>query len=200
MQKVLAGKCTEKTIIQWFNYYRDVMTPYLQNNPVIFDNNSIVHIDETFIGGKRKYAHGRIDVAEPRWMLGLVNRRQRKIHLEIIDDKSHPSIIPIILRHINLGATIHTDGANVYRCLTRLGYVHRFVVHSDHLVDPQTGIHSNHIENIWSNLKAAIKRIRGSQFNMLDGHIDEYIYHYNRKSEGDIFYLLIADIARYHPV
>ena len=35
---------------------------------------------------------------------------------------------------------------------------------------------------------------------MLDSHIDEYIYRYNRKEEGDLFYLLIADIARYHPV
>ena len=29
---------------------------------------------------------------------------------------------------------------------------------------------------------------------MLDGHIDEFIYHFNRKEEGKIFYLMLLDL------
>ena len=34
---------------------------------------------------------------------------------------------------------------------------------------------------------------------MLDGHFDEYVYRYNKKGEGDIFYLLLDDIANIYP-
>ena len=50
---MLVGKITNKSVIQWFNYYHDIMTCYFENNPINF--NGTVHIDETFIGGKRKY-------------------------------------------------------------------------------------------------------------------------------------------------
>ena len=40
----------------------------------------------------------------------------------------------------------------------------------------------------------------GSQGQMLDGHIDEYMYRYNRKYKGDIFNLMLQDIANMYPV
>ena len=197
--RFLEGRCSQKTLIDWLNFYRDVCTTYLANNPVTFSRNCTIHVDETFIGGKRKYRRG-CQLDDPRWLFGLVCRYHHKIHMEFLEDQSHPSIIPIISAHVQRGATIHSDGANVYKCLGNMGYVHRFVVHQHHYVNPGTGIHSNHIENVWSNLKTHLKRIRGSQGEMLDSHIDEYIYRYNRRNEGKMFYLLVADIARYYPV
>ena len=49
--KYLKGKVSKVSIIQWFNYCRDVMTTYIQNNQILFDNGT-VYVDETFIGGK----------------------------------------------------------------------------------------------------------------------------------------------------
>ena len=57
--KFLAGKVTKKSVIQWYTYFRDIMTTYFQNNHIIFEN-CTVHIDETAIRGKRKYNHGRL--------------------------------------------------------------------------------------------------------------------------------------------
>ena len=54
--KFLEAKCTTKTIIQWHSYYRDIMTTYLAANPVNF--NTLVHVNETAIGGHRKYNRG----------------------------------------------------------------------------------------------------------------------------------------------
>ena len=51
--KMLCGKVTKVSTIQWFNYFRDIMTTYMQNNQVTFVNTT-VHIDETFIGGETK--------------------------------------------------------------------------------------------------------------------------------------------------
>ena len=42
-----------------------------------------------------------------------------------------------------------------------------------------------------------LKSIRGSQKTMTDGHLDEYLYRYNRKREGSVFNLLLEDIAKF---
>ena len=84
-----------------------------------------------------------------------------------------------------------------------MNYMHNSVNHKDNYVDPVTGHHSNWVENLWSNLKIKLKSIRGSQGNMLDAHVDEYMYRYNHKNEGDLFNILLTksgDISLYYPV
>ena len=56
------------------------------------------------------------------------------------------------------------------------------------------------MENVWSNLKAHMKSICGCQGEMVDGHVDEFDYQYNRKNEGKIFDLMLIDIVTYYPV
>ena len=47
------------SIIQWYNYFQDIMTTHLAQNPVQFDGVvNVIHVDETAIGGKRKYGCG----------------------------------------------------------------------------------------------------------------------------------------------
>ena len=46
---ILKKRISKKAIVQWFNYFRDIMTTYLSNFPIRF-NCQIVHCDETFIG------------------------------------------------------------------------------------------------------------------------------------------------------
>ena len=173
------------------------MTTHLANNPPMF--NSIVHVDDTAVGGKRMYGCGHRDT-ETRWLFGIVDKTHHKCYLEFLPDKSHPSIIPIIQRHCQPGIQIHSDGAQVYKCLNCLGYNHFYVIHEHDYVNPLTGIHSNYIENLWGNFKMHLKAIRGSQHQILDGHIDEFMYRYNRKNEGKIFDLLITNIATYYPL
>ena len=72
VEKFLWGKCTRKSIIQWFTYFHDIMTTYFENNPVIFEN-CTVHIDETCLGGKCKYQRGRIPKVKSWWLLGIVD-------------------------------------------------------------------------------------------------------------------------------
>ena len=50
-------KASKVSIIQWFNYFRVIMSTYISNNPVIFEN-CTVHVDETFIGGNVNWYPG----------------------------------------------------------------------------------------------------------------------------------------------
>ena len=67
-------------------------------------------------------------------------------------------------------------------------------------MDPNTGTHTNWIEGFWGNLKIKLKSIRGSRGQMPDGHLDQYLYRFNRKNEGPIFELLLSDIATFYPL
>ena len=107
-------------------------------------------------------------------------------------------ILPIIDRHVHRGSKINSNGAKCYKSLIHMGYTHNVVIHKYKFVTDR-GIHTNNIENVWSNLKSVFKKIRGSQGTMLDGHIDEFVCRYDRKGKGDIFYLLLDDIANIYP-
>ena len=163
-------------------------------------NNVTVHCDESFVGGKHKYNRGRIPRVQTRWIFGIIDNLNHKCYIEFVQKRDVNTIIPIITRHVANGCTINTDGAKVYKHLDYMNYVHNSVVHKNHYVDPITGHHSNWIENLWANLKIKLKSLRGSQGHMLDGHIDEYMYKYNRKNEGDLFTILLQDIALFYPI
>ena len=120
--------------------------------------------------------------------------------MEFVNKRDFLHIIPLITRHVEVGVTINSDGAKVYKALDSMNYVHQTVIHKENFVDPVSGCHTNSIENFWSNLKYKLKIVKGSQKDMTDGHIDEFLYRYNRSSEGNIFDLLMQDIANYYPI
>ena len=64
--------------------------------------------------------------------------------------------------------------------LSDMGFTHKAIIHKNEFVT-HDGVHTNSIENVWSNLKAHLKSVPGSQGTLLEGHIDEYQYRYNRK-------------------
>ena len=58
---LLAGKVVSNhTVIDWYNFCRDVCSECLITNPIKLGGvGDIVEIDETHLGGKRKYSRGR---------------------------------------------------------------------------------------------------------------------------------------------
>ena len=174
------------------------MTTYFVNNPVRFQPGCLVHCDETFIGGKRKYGHGRVPAVNPRYLFGIYDKDNHKAFLQFVNKCDH-NIIPLISRTVPPGSTINSDGAAVYKILDMMNYTHNTVIHSREFVT-RTGIHTNWIESFWGNMKIKLKSKRGSQGRMLDGFIDEYLYRYNWKNEGNLFQIMLTDITNYYPI
>ena len=54
-----------------------------------------------------------------------------------------------------------------------MAFTRKVVIHKNEFVTHDS-VHTNSIENVWSNLKAHLKVVRSSQGTMLDGYIDEY--------------------------
>ena len=91
-----------------------------------------------------------------------------------MQNKDKLTILSITYQHVQWGMTINSDGVKVYKGLIHMGFVHKTVIHKREFV-AQDGTHTNYTENVWSNLKAHLKSIHGSQGAMLDGHIDEFV-------------------------
>ena len=99
----LMKKCVKKkAIIQWYNYFRDIMTTHFVNNPVRFDQGCLVHCDETFICGKCKYGRGRIPAVNPRYLFGIYDKNSHKAFIQFVERCDHDNIIPLITRMVPL--------------------------------------------------------------------------------------------------
>ena len=87
------------------------------------------------------------------------------------------TLIPIITRNIAPGTGIWSDEWAAYNGLNQLGlgYVHETVNHSQHFVNPQTGVHTNNIEARWAVCKATFKRRYGIARALLPAYLDEYV-------------------------
>ena len=143
----LKKRVSKPSIIQWYNYFRDIMTTYLARNIIRFDDNCVVHCDESFIGGKQKYNKGRVPKVKTRYVFGIIDNNAHKAVVEFVEKRDADHIIPIITRHVPNGCQINTDGAKVYKQLQYMNYIHEHCIHKHHYVDPVSGIHSNWIEN-----------------------------------------------------
>ena len=62
-------------------------------------------------------------------------------------------------------------------------YIHKTVNHSGNFVNPNTGVHTNLIENLWMRLKQNLRRKYQRSGAKLDGYIDEFCFETSHKNE-----------------
>ena len=196
--KMLAGEAGANSIYTWFNFYRDIMSRTLLEAPIRLGGpDTIVEIDESIWGNKRKYNRGRISKTND-WIFGLIQRDTGKVALFIVNNRSAAELIPHIQNIVLPGTTIISDQWAAYNSLNTLGYVHLTVNHSENFVDPATGAHTQTIESFWSHSKAIFKNMRGSKRNQLPAHLDEVMFRWNNKGTP-LFPLLLHKIAQFYP-
>ena len=53
---------------------------------------------------------------------------------------------------------------------------HRIVVYAHNFVDPLTGVHTQKVESVWSQLKLGQKRRKGLRREDLQSHLDERMW------------------------
>lgn len=90
-------------------------------------------------------------------------------------------LIPLILKHVELGTTIHTDYWRAYDCLPEHGYTHKKVNHSDKenpFIAPD-GTHTQRIESQWRVVKKFFKDKHFSNDENFSNMIVEYMWRRN---------------------
>jgi len=115
----------------------------------------IVEIDETYVGGAKKFQKGKIVKKAP--MLTLIDRETGRSASFVVDRATKAEIFPILRENLDREARVITDDAGIYNKLHE-EYAHAFVVHSE----GQYGrgeIHTNTVEGYYSAFKRGMKGV-----------------------------------------
>ena len=148
--RLFRKKTSKQSIIQTFDFLHEVMsTNLLQNQTKFGGGNSIVEVDESAIGRKRKFHRGAFRGSGIKWVFGIIDRNTQKCHIQYVPNCQRPTLYPIIDRFVRLGSIIHSDEFSTYRTLNQEGYTHKSVNQTENYVSPN----GTHIENYWTHLK-----------------------------------------------
>lgn len=163
--------------------FRELIASSLEvDDTVIGGPGIVVEIDESKFG-KRKYNRGHR--VEGVWIVGGVERtRERKSFLVQVKDRKADILTYIITKHVREGSIIYTDLWKGYNRLSRSGYEHSTVNHSENFKDPVTGTHTNTIEGTWNGLKMQIKP-RCRVKDKIDDHLLEFLW--RRKNSKNLW-------------
>ena len=193
---------SEVTIIQWYQYIRDVTSHHLLNNAYqIGGVGHIVEIDETLMC-KRKHSVGRLPVQ--RWVFGGYDRQDKIGFLVFVNDRTKETLLPMIRKYIKPGTTIYSDCWAAYSGIRDLNvqppYEHFTVNHRHNFVDPITQVHTNTVECYWKNAKRKFKTMMGIQSSMVESHLDEFMWsEIYGKTFQDRFDNVLLHISQWRP-
>ena len=194
--KKLLPSADENTIIEWYRIFRDLCSKILMNDTVKLGegvDSSIVEIDESLFGKKRKYHRGTGN--QHFWVFGMVERGTKKCVLHMVDDRKRETLLPIITRYVKPGTTIYSDQWAAYNTIPNEGYNHLTVNHNVQFKSSE-GCCTNAIEGLWGLAKLRIKKMKGVLPDKLPSILDEFMYrHTYGHSNGDIFEKFCKDLS-----
>jgi transposase-like protein len=151
-----------------------------------------VEVDETFIGGKLKNMHLKRKAkvkasANPDnkvAVMGMLDRESRQVRAQVIPNVKRETLQNEILRQVEKGSKVYTDGWKGYDSLAAQEYIHDTVTHIDEYVRGQ--VHTQGIENFWLLLK---RGLRGTYVAVEPYHLDRYVtkqvFRYNNRATKD---------------
>jgi len=98
----------DRSVSQWYAFLREKCSESLINSPNYCFGGAgvIVQIDESLVA-KRKYNVGHL--VQPQWVFGLYDTATKVGHIQLVDDRSAGTLIPIIQRFVRPGTTIFSD-------------------------------------------------------------------------------------------
>jgi transposase-like protein len=156
-----------------------------------------VEADETYFSASKRLGDPRRSglMKNKRVVMGAVERKGRVIarHVPTAGDLAGEAHVR---QFVLPGSVVYTDEWRGYDYLSRAGYGHRRINHSER-VYVSGDVHTQTIEGFWSLLKRGLSGVYhavGSDY--LQSYVDEYAWRYNhRRDPRGTFTLLLARIV-----
>lgn len=138
------------TIERWLRRLRAALEP----SDVVLED--IVEMDGSFFG--------RLKYGSQKLVAGAINPEAKRIILQVVNSRDSDAIADFVNAHIKKGSLIRTDGLKSYNSESLAGYDHEACDHDNFYFGP-----TNHIENLWSVIKRALRHIyRDLTFKLSD--------------------------------
>ena len=135
-----------------------------------------MHVDESIISGAKLTRNNKARPVTEKWVVGAYDTVKKVGMMRRVEDRSGDTLIDCIKEWCLPGTVIVTDGWKGYSTVQVAGFKHEVVVHEQHFVDPETGVHTNNVENMWQRCKCRFKRIRGTSDELLCSYLDEFLW------------------------
>ena len=180
----------EHTIVDWFNFCREVAVEVMQKESVqIGGVGEVVEIDESKFG-KRKFNKGRR--VDGVWVFGGICRRTRDCFLVPVEDRTASTLIPLIKKWIKPGTKVISDCWKAYGTLKEEGYIHGTVNHSIEFVNSETGDHTQTIESTWRAVKRSLPR-SGTRKPFYQSYFLEFLFRRRYFVDGTDWFATFMD-------
>lgn len=144
----------------------------------------IVEADEAWFGRK----------GDQEIVLGIVERKRRRLRLMVIPDVKEKTLYPHIKEHVKTGSRFMTDSRITY-AITGIEYHHQTTNHSKGEFARDGVIHSNTIEQIWGDLKGIIRTVHhGIRKKYRELYLAQYIFKYENIKSTNLFYKTLCQL------
>ena len=177
-------RLSHPTVVKLCQFMRSVCEAKIlhdHRNRKIGGEGLIVEIDETklFV---RKYHRGRL-TKKSEWAFGGKCRQTKQFFVRFVRYRNRETLEAILLENVLLGTTIFSDKWAAYRRLQEIGFNHGTVNHSQHFVDPDTGVNTNLVENMWRWLKADMPTVSVPE-KFIQGYLFQYQWRLQYGGDG----------------
>lgn len=164
------------TVVDWCHCLREVCIHFINSrSQKLGGPGKMVEIGEAKFG-RRKYNEGTIVKGD--WVFGIFERGSGKFFLAPVKKRDSVTLLPIIRDHVLPGTTIISDCLQAYSGLQFEGYVHQTVDHKQNFVDPEMGVHTQHVDRLWGDLRNHIPHTCfGNRTHHFHGYLVEYMFH-----------------------
>ncbi len=174
------------TVNRYYNLFRLKIAASAQSEGSLFSGE--IECDESYFGAKRVRGKRGRGAAGKTPVFGVL-KRDGNVYVEIVQNCSKQSLMPIIQGKILEGSTVYTDGWKAYDGLILNGYDHFRIFHSnDEFARGKN--HVNGIESFWSFAKRRLAKFNGLSDHKFFLHLKECEFRFNHRRQKDLLNIL----------
>ncbi len=174
------------TVNRYYNLFRLKIAASAQSEGSLFSGE--IECDESYFGAKRVRSKRGRGAAGKTPVFGVL-KRDGNVYVEIVQNCSKQSLMPIIQGKILEGSTVYTDGWKAYDGLILNGYDHFRIFHSnDEFARGKN--HVNGIESFWSFAKRRLAKFNGLSDHKFFLHLKECEFRFNHRRQKDLLNIL----------
>lgn len=174
------------TVNRYYNLFRLKIAASAQSEGSLFSGE--IECDESYFGAKRVRGKRGRGAAGKTPVFGVL-KRDGNVYVEIVQNCSKQSLMPIIQGKILEGSTVYTDGWKAYDGLILNGYDHFRIFHSnDEFARGKN--HVNGIESFWYFAKRRLAKFNGLSDHKFFLHLKECEFRFNHRRQKDLLNIL----------